>query len=69
MTDYTRGDDPIYNGFREGWKCPCDAKEETDRLWEIVDGIRLESLCSAEHEGRAVILPCKERAEIKSPPQ
>ena len=62
MADYTRGDNPIYDGFREGWKCPCDAKEETDELWEIVDSIpldRLEAICQAERDGRCVVLPCK----------
>ena len=50
MPDYTRGDDPIYNGFREGWKCPCDAKEGTEELWEMVADIPLadlETLCNA----------------------
>ena len=38
----------------------------------ILDDIsidRLEAICAAEKDGRLVTLPCKERAEIKSPPQ
>jgi hypothetical protein len=62
MSDYTRGDDPVYNGFREGWKRPCDAKEEIDQLWDIVGGIsldRLRELVEADADGRCVVLPCK----------
>jgi hypothetical protein len=62
MSDYTRGDDPVYSGFREGWVCPCDAKEEDIELNEIVEGIsldRLREICDAERDGRCVVLPCK----------
>jgi hypothetical protein len=67
MSDYTRGDDPVYNGFREGWACPCDAKEEDIELYEIVEGIdldRLREICKAEREGRCKILPCKDGAKV-----
>lgn len=62
MVDYTRGDDPVYNGFRDGWKSSYDAKEEDIELNEIVDGIdrdRLREICDADKNGILVMLPCK----------
>lgn len=54
MADWTRGDDPIYDGFREEW--------DNSRLREIVGGIpveRLEEICAAERKGHLAIFPCK----------
>ncbi len=36
MHDYTRGDDPIYNGFREKWQEPPEEQKTPDESDEIL---------------------------------
>ena len=67
MSDWTRGDDPVYDGYRESWKAQAEADYEAECAEEeerhdIVVGIptaRLRELAEAEREGRVVVLPCK----------
>ena len=67
MSDWTRGDDPVYDGYRESWKEQAEAEYEADRAEEeerndIIVGIttaRLRELADAERDGRVVVLPCK----------
>lgn len=42
------------------YKCPCDAKEGTEELWEIVGNLpleRLREIIDANNDGRLVLLP------------
>ena len=65
MSDWTRGDDPVYDGYRESWKEQAEAEYEADRAEEeerhdIIVGIttaRLRELAEAERDGRVVVLP------------
>lgn len=63
MSDWTRGDDPVYDGYRENWKAQAEADYEAECAEEeerhdIVVGIstaRLRELADAEREGRIVV--------------
>lgn len=67
MTDWTRGDDPIYNGYRENWQEQLESDERPianyyDEAYEIIKDIplaRLRELVTADADGRVVMLPCK----------
>lgn len=70
MSDYTRGDDSVYDGFREGWAREEEEKQEAYRQYceetyyrgELAANLpldRLREIVEAEADGRCVVLPCK----------
>ena len=75
VSDWTRGDDPVYDGYRESWKEQAEAEYEVDRAEEeerhdIIVGIttaRLRELADAEKDGRLVVLPVAEGGTAATP--